>query len=199
MIATTIEPLHRTVPDFTPEKGFPRSYFQARLYRKSKNEDVERYILMLSLLSSMKSVHIILADDDEDDRAMFEEVITEVHPKVNFQSAQDGEQLMQLLGEEGGLLPDLIFLDLNMPVKNGKECLEEIRSNEKLRNIPVIIYSTSSSSKDIDETFDKGANLYIRKPTSFKELIALAKKVFQLNWKEYIPKSSKVKFVLSAK
>ncbi|HEY0047074.1 MAG TPA: response regulator, partial [Flavobacterium sp.] len=95
-------------------------------------------------------------------------------------------------------LPDFIFLDLNMPEKGGKECLVEIRKHSKLKEIPVIIYSTSSSKKDIDDTYELGANLYITKPNSFTELRKAVRKIMALDWSLYQPRSSKSDYVFTA-
>ena len=157
------------------------------------------HILMLSILSDQQSVHVVLADDDEDDRLMLEEAVHDVHPKIRFETVENGDALMKLLLTSNSSLPDLILLDLNMPGKNGRVCLDEIRSSERLKNLPVVIYSTSANPKDIEETFDKGANLYIQKPNSYQELTALTKKLFSLNLNEYLPNGSLLKFVLSAK
>ena len=119
-------------------------------------------------METEKGLYIMLADDDSDDRFFFSEVLEE-YKHVALESIEDGVKLMNALNSRAKL-PDLIFLDLNMPGKNGVECLSEIRQQDKLKDIPVIIFSTSSSKKDIDETFDLGANLYITKPHSFKVL-----------------------------
>jgi CheY-like chemotaxis protein len=142
---------------------------------------------------------IFLADDDADDRAMFEEVITEIDPAIRLICAEDGGVLLKMLQSENVLLPHLIFLDLNMPNKNGKECLDEIRKSEQLKHIPVVIYSTSSSPKDIDDTFEKGANLYVRKPSSFNELRSITKDVLSMDWELHKPFSTKNIFVFSYK
>jgi CheY-like chemotaxis protein len=110
----------------------------------------------------------MLADDDPDDRDLLAEAIIAGN-SAHVESAHNGAHLMLALTamEE---LPDMIFLDLNMPEKNGKECLSEIRQHDRLKGVPVIIYSTSSSKKDIDDAFDLGATLYVTKPNSFSEL-----------------------------
>ena len=95
-------------------------------------------------------------------------------------SVANGADLMHMLHE--GDLPDLIFLDLNMPEKNGKECLQEIRSNRNFDSIRVVIYSTSSSRKDIDDTRTLGANLYLVKPNSFGSLKAALKNIVAADW-----------------
>ncbi len=152
-----------------------------------------------SIVRSNRPVVIFLADDDTDDRAMFEEVIGEIDATIQLICAEDGMVLLQLLNAEQHPLPDLIFLDLNMPNKNGKECLDEIRKSERLKNIPIVIYSTSSSPKDIEDTFEKGANLYVRKPSSFNELRKITKDVLSIDWEYRKPFAKRNSFVFSDK
>jgi CheY-like chemotaxis protein len=104
-------------------------------------------------------LHILLADDDESDRLLFTEALSELKFKSIVHTVNDGRQLMELLNTTTHPLPHLIFLDLNMPRKNGLMCLKEIKSNKKLKDISIAIYSTSDSEKDIDETFLNGANV----------------------------------------
>ena len=111
---------------------------------------------------------ILLADDDADDRELFEEALSDIHPNAVLTTAQDGEELMFIL--KNYHRPDLLFLDLNMPRKNGKECLYEIVKHPELKKIPIIIYSTSVNPTDIEETFALGAILFFRKPNSYEEL-----------------------------
>ncbi len=144
-------------------------------------------------------LYIILADDDADDRELFGEVIEETGLKVKLDYAEDGKDLLNMLESSNRELPHVVFLDLNMPNKGGKECLDVIRSSDRLKNIPVVIYSTSSSLNDIDDTFEKGANLYVRKPSSYHDLLSMARTVLLLDWEQYQPKSSKAKFVYSQK
>ncbi len=113
---------------------------------------------------------ILLADDDEADRLLFTEAFSELSIKTTVRTVNDGMQLIEWLNKEDNTLPHFLFLDLNMPRKNGMECLKEIRSNEKLRNIFIAIYSTSYNEKDMEETFVNGANVYITKPSDFNEL-----------------------------
>lgn len=118
---------------------------------------------------------VLLADDDPDDRDLFEEATTFLNPDIKMIIAKDGVQLMDLLRQD---LPDMIFLDLNMPKKNGKECLQEISSQHRLRQIPIIIYTTSLNPIDIDETYNTGAFRFFKKPNSFDELKAILNKAF---------------------
>lgn len=141
---------------------------------------------------------VVLADDDADDRDLFSEALANSGTKVKMETARDGVELIELLRSKNKL-PDLIFLDLNMPNKNGRDCLIEIRNSMELKHIPVVIYSTSSSLMDIDFTYENGANLFVSKPSSFRELVQTAKKVLALDWKKYQPKSNKDQYVFSLK
>lgn len=122
-------------------------------------------------------LHVLLADDDESDRTNFTEAIQESRIRTVVYAVKDGVELMEFLNKEGTLLPNILFLDLNMPLKNGLTCLKEIRSNDKFKDVAVAIYSTSSYEKDIEETFQHGANVYIKKPTDFDTLKKLLYKV----------------------
>ncbi|GGD83356.1 response regulator [Planktosalinus lacus] len=117
-----------------------------------------------------KPLHILLADDDESDRLLFMDAFAELKINTIVNTVNDGAQLMEWLNKESNRLPHLIFLDLNMPRKDGMECLKEIKRNEKLKDISIAIYSTSDNEKDIEETFRNGANVYITKPNSFNKL-----------------------------
>ncbi|PKQ44769.1 response regulator [Confluentibacter flavum] len=117
-----------------------------------------------------KPFHILLADDDEDDRLIFKQALEELKLKPIVKTVNNGMELMAYLTQKKTPLPHLIFLDLNMPIKNGLECLKEIRSHEKLKNISIAIYSTSSSEKDMEDTFGNGANIYITKSDDFNIL-----------------------------
>lgn len=142
-----------------------------------------------------KKVLILLADDDEDDRQLFKEVITEINAGIQVQVVEDGSQLMKILNEVD-YLPDMLFLDLNMPCKDGKECLREIKDNERLKDLPVVIYSTSAHTKDIHDTHVIGANLYIRKPNTFSGQISVIKKVFSFDLENLLLHPPLHKFVL---
>jgi CheY-like chemotaxis protein len=162
-------------------------YTLIRLYcaLKSHRPGLYKALLILTSIISKKKFHIILADDDEDDRDIFILALKEVAPEIKVTAAESGVKLMSILQKTPNSLPDIIFLDLNMPAKNGQECLEEIRMDENLSKIPVIIYSTSSSSEHIDDTYKKGADYYVSKPTSFNDLKLIANKLLSLEWKQH--------------
>jgi CheY-like chemotaxis protein len=132
-------------------------------------------------MKEKRTLNILLADDDEDDRMIFTEIVTQMDEVVNLRTVSDGQQLLQLLSD-GALLPDVIFLDLNMPNKNGKECLKEIKTNPALGHLPVIIYSTSAAEKDIRDTYNEGASLYIQKPSNIRGLKKTLTKVLSIDW-----------------
>ena len=140
---------------------------------------------------------IILVDDDPDDRLLFKDAIGEINMNIAVHTLEGGVELMNYLKEKTNPLPDFIFLDLNMPRKNGFECLEEIRNEERFSNLCVIIYSTSTHFKDILDTLNKGANLYFTKPYSFQELVGRLGKIFNLNWEEFKPQPNLNNYVLS--
>ncbi len=145
------------------------------------------------LLDKLK---IALADDDADDRFLFEEAIKEIHIKTNLSLYVNGKELMEYLTSPNVVLPQLVFLDLNMPVKNGLQCLKEIRGNNALKELSVAIYSTSCSEKDIEETFINGANIYINKPNNFNKLKEVIERVLQLNWQYQTSYLNKDNFLL---
>ena len=139
---------------------------------------------------------IVLADDDADDRQLFCEAVLLLNPSIRLQLLNEGEALITYLKNEQHQLPELIFLDLNMPKLNGFECLEEIRKDKRLSKLPVIIFSTSGQNKDIMESMQKGANLYFIKPTGLLELSQKLKNIFELDFKDYQPKVALNRFVI---
>ena len=117
-------------------------------------------------------LYILLADDDADDRLFFKEAMEEINPDTLVSFVNDGSQLIYFLNQPGIRLPRILFLDLNMPVKNGMDCLKEIRANERFKDLVIAIYSTSGSELDVQEAFVNGANIYIKKPNNFADLKA---------------------------
>ncbi|MCW3105777.1 MAG: response regulator receiver protein [Segetibacter sp.] len=111
--------------------------------------------------------HIIIADDDNDDIEMFQDVVDEICPNLKLTVAPDGEILMTLLNSIPK--PDAIVLDLNMPFKGGKECLHEIRTQIKFNDVPIVILSTSNHEEDIIYCLTNGANHYYVKPSTYYE------------------------------
>lgn len=130
---------------------------------------------------------VLLADDDEDDRSIFTEILFKINKLINVETVEDGAQLLEKLSQLI-ILPDLIFLDLNMPCVTGHECLLDIRKQKILNDVPVIIFSTSNRDEDINSTYIKGANLYLKKPNAFHRLETLLRNVLALDWSKYFPR-----------
>lgn len=118
----------------------------------------------------MRPLSFFLADDDPDDVDLFGDVLKDVDSAIRLRTAGDGQETLFKLRSEGVDLPDVIFLDLNMPRMGGKECLKELKADGQLQSVPVIMYTTSSQSRDIEEAMLNGAVCFITKPSSLKEL-----------------------------
>ena len=115
-------------------------------------------------------LNLVLADDDMDDCIFFKEALEELPYETELTAVKDGLELFRLLALEGRPLPDAIYLDLNMPCKTGSECLVEIKQNERLKDVPVFIFSTSFNPEVVSQLREKGADYYIRKPSDFSDL-----------------------------
>jgi CheY-like chemotaxis protein len=178
--------------------NLPVVYVFLRFYNhmESRTMRIKNAVVILMALIGKKSLHIMLADDDKEDREIFMTAIEELSPDIQISVAVNGRELMAKLLDDSVVLPDILFLDLNMPFKNGQECLKEIRSSDRLKRLPVIIYSTSSSSEHIDQTYRGGANYYLPKPDSFRDLKLIVGKLFSFDWNEH-GRPLKDKFVLS--
>ncbi|MGC1515869.1 MAG: response regulator [Maribacter sp.] len=116
---------------------------------------------------STKQLLVFLADDDADDRQFFKEALEGLAFHAQVSSFENGVELMANLLDTQSVLPDFIFLDLNMPMMTGEECLNDIKNEPSLSHLPIIIYSTSFSEVEAKRLHQKGANRYIQKPTSF--------------------------------
>lgn len=140
--------------------------------------------------------HILLADDDETDRMLFKEALEDLKLRTYIETVNDGEQLIARLKAKDAKIPNVLFLDLNMPRKNGLECLKEIRQDKKFKEMSIIIYSTSSSEKNIEETFLCGANVYINKPNDFATLKQVLEKAVMAAYHYKDPPFNKANFLL---
>ena len=149
-------------------------------------------------LISTNPKSIFLADDDVDDCSVFEDALSELATEITLTVANNGVELLDTLNNTVPPPPYVIFLDLNMPRKNGFDSLKEIRQSKKLSEIPIVILSTSSNNEVIDRTFDLGANYYICKPTSYPLLIKVIGKVLALEPKQLNAQPSRDEFVLVA-
>ena len=140
---------------------------------------------------------IFLADDDVDDCTLFEDALREVSSTTQLTTAADGIELMEILEERVPPKPDVIFLDLNMPRKNGLECLEQIKQTSRFSNIPIVIFSTSAQNETVNEVYRKGANYYICKPGSFAKLKSAIQQILTVDWAKNGGQPPRDKFLLS--
>jgi CheY-like chemotaxis protein len=125
-----------------------------------------------------KPITIVMADDDPDDRMLTRDALAESRLANDLHFVEDGEELMDYLRQRGkhadpqsSPRPGLILLDLNMPRKDGREALREIKSDPSLRHIPVVVLTTSKAEEDIYRTYDLGVNSFITKPVTFDGLV----------------------------
>jgi CheY-like chemotaxis protein len=139
-----------------------------------------------------KTVIILIADDDPDDRLMIKEALTEKRLANPLHFVEDGEELMDYLYHRGKYstpnsqqLPGLILLDLNMPKKDGREALREIKSDPVLRRIPVVVLTTSKMKEDILRAYNLGVNSFITKPVSFDALVDIMQTITKY-WLEIV-------------
>jgi len=124
-----------------------------------------------------KPITILMADDDDDDRRLTREALLEGRLANDLRFVENGEELMDYLRRQGKYVgsevprPGLILLDLNMPRKDGRTVLKEIKSDPELRQIPVVVLTTSQADEDIFKSYDLGVNSYIIKPVTFEALV----------------------------
>ena len=148
--------------------------------------------------NALNPINILLADDDSDDRYFFERALKAIPFSTKLETAEDGEYLMTYLSENLKTLPDILFLDHNMPRKNGLECLVDIRSKPELKELPIIIYSTHVEDDMADIFYEKGAHFYMRK-TIQKELNSVLNHILvQFIERKTIVRPPRNRFVLSA-
>jgi CheY-like chemotaxis protein len=138
----------------------------------------------LLLMKNGKKITLLIAEDDVDDRMLITKALKESFSQAELKCVENGELLLQYLNREGEFhdeisypFPHLILLDLNMPKMDGREALREIKSNTKLKKIPVIVFTTSKHEEDIMVTYNMGSNSYISKPGSFEGLLALGREL----------------------
>ena len=134
--------------------------------------------------ANARPIVILLADDDEEDRMLAADALEESRVVNDLRFVEDGEELLDYLYHRGRFAepgssptPGLILLDLNMPRKDGREALKEIKADPELRRIPVVVLTTSKAEEDIYRTYDLGANSFITKPVSFDGLVAVMREV----------------------
>jgi CheY-like chemotaxis protein len=138
---------------------------------------------------------VLVCDDDADDREMLEAVLRDAMDNVEFIEAADGVECLRLLKD--GLKPHLAFIDLNMPLKNGIECLRDIQNQKLAADTPFVVYSTSQSLNDINAAYNYGARYYVVKPFSLSTLQQMLQQLFTMLQNPAIEERDKKNFVIS--
>lgn len=126
---------------------------------------------------------VLLAEDDMDDVLIFNLALNKLPFAVELRHAEDGDKLFILLKE---LIPDIIFLDINLPCKNGIACIVEIRKNRQYNEVPVIMYTSHKNMKYISDSYSNGANFYLVKANTVYELAERLRQIFSVDWKQYM-------------
>ena len=144
------------------------------------------------------SLSILLADDDIDDCIFFKGVLEKIPLATSLVAVHNGEELMRLLTSETYQLPHVLFLDLNMPRKNGFECLSEIKLNSKLKYLPVVMFSTSNEQEVVSRLYLNGAHYFIRKPPVISQFEKIIEQTLMLVGQESILQPARENFVLTA-
>ena len=128
----------------------------------------------------LTSLNVLLTDDNVNEHFFFNHCAKNISDKIQIISLNSGKALMDYLENEDNPLPDILFLDVNMPLKNGNDCLADIRAKHRYDTLPVVMYSTSDSTDDVEKAFELGANIYVKKPVGIDELKQVLLKVFTI-------------------
>lgn len=148
------------------------------------------------MIEKFGSRNVVLVEDDADDIEFFQEAIEKIPFNVELRIFRNGQEFVDGMLADKTNVPDLVFLDLNMPIKNGIQALKELRQIPEFKNIPIVaIYSTSISEKDHAETFLLGADAFISKPTDYGDLNSMILKIFEIDWKTR--KTDKKNFIIT--
>ncbi|WP_230406362.1 response regulator [Flavobacterium fluviale] len=142
-----------------------------------------------TLEKSMMNYTIFYTDDDEDDLSIFADAVESIPQKITLQTYSAGDKLLDAIFNPPPT-PHVVFLDLNMPGKNGYDVLEEIRNSEDKKDIPVVIYSTSSEPGIIEKCRSLGANCFITKPVLMSDIIKSIEHAITINWNQFVPNKS---------
>lgn len=141
--------------------------------------------------------HLLYIDDDSDDRELFGEALTRIETKTDIVMVDSCAEGLKVLNESGEKKFDLIFLDINLPAIDGRECLKMLKQDAALKNIPVVMLTNSRSDRDIDLAYRFGAHYHMIKPVAYINLVASLKLIFEINWKESQPVPERDKFVIN--
>lgn len=138
-----------------------------------------------------KQMIVLIADDDVDDRTLFCNAVMDLDPTIHCDSVSDGQEALKYLRDTTLPLPDYVFLDLRMPKLGGKKCLQEIRADDRLKELPVIFYTTSDDVEDSMALVESGATHFVTKPTNPDEIFYLVSMILTEDWTSTISRAAK--------
>ena len=144
----------------------------------------------------LPKIHILLGEDDPDDSMLFIQALDETKLTSVVNIADNGAKFVDHVDGKSNSVPDIIFLDVNMPLKNGIECLQALRSKDDYKSVPVIMYSTSGTKGEIESCYEKGANYYVVKPFSFDAIKKMVSDFCTRDWRADVNRNLK-NFVIS--
>ncbi|HZY79441.1 MAG TPA: response regulator [Cyclobacteriaceae bacterium] len=144
-------------------------------------------------LTETKSTNVMIAEDDDDDFFIFSVAISETGFTVILKRAEDGELLMKLLQEE---IPDVLFLDLLMPLKDGKQALRELRGDKRYDSMPIIVYTALDDLDTVEYCYRQGSNLYSVKPNSIEDLKTALQRILAIDWKKTMYFPPKAEYII---
>ena len=141
-----------------------------------------------------EELHVLMAEGDKDDFDILADAIEKVPVKVILTRAENGDVLMKLIHDK---IPDLLFLDIILPYRDGRDCIREIRSDKKFDNLPIIVYTSIKDLDTIEFCYRWGTNLIVHKPQTYSEIADIIRKIFSVNWKKMQYYPSRNEFVLN--
>ena len=141
-----------------------------------------------------EELNVVMAEDDNDDFEILADAISKVPVKILLSRAEDGVVLMKLIHEK---IPDLLFLDIILPQRDGRDCIREIRSDKKFDGLPIIVYTSLKDLETVEFCYRWGTNIYVHKPQSYSDIAEIVRKIFSINWKKLQYYPSRSEFVLN--
>lgn len=140
------------------------------------------------------ATHVLIAEDDDDDYQIFSTAVHDLSFDILLSRAEDGKVLIQFLDNT---IPDILFLDVLLPCKDGRTCIREIRANKRFDELPVITYSSFRNVETTEFFYREGANLFVIKPSSFRELKDILQKILSIDWKKTMYYPPRAQFVMN--
>ncbi|EJL72871.1 response regulator [Chryseobacterium populi] len=141
-------------------------------------------------------LNVILAEYDEGNLVFFKSILKDLKIPVKVQSFQNGEDLMGYLNNKEALIPEVLFIDYNLPGKSSIEYLEEIKIDFRFSNMIIVVYSDELSEAEVEEAFVKGANIYMKKPGSYNDLKKVISEIIAINWQYHTSGLNRENFIM---